>query len=90
MEIVDAQASGAYERVDGRLTGSRLDDLLDLLPWPQRQVIDLRYGLGGDEHTTEETADLLDLPPEQARRLEQAALRRLRELSSLAELQQVA
>jgi RNA polymerase sigma factor (sigma-70 family) len=90
IEIVDAQASGAYERVDGRLAGTRLDDLLDALPSAQRQVIALRYGIHGEEHTTEETADLLDISPEQAQVLEQAALARLRELGSLAELQQAA
>lgn len=46
-EIVDAQASDAYERADGLLTGTRLDDLLDALPAQQRQVIALRYGMTG-------------------------------------------
>jgi len=90
IEIVDATASGAYERVDGRLAGTRVDDLLDALPSAQRQVIALRYGIHEEEHTTEETADLLDISPEQAQFFEQAALARLRELGSLAELQQAA
>ena len=90
IEVVDAQASGAYEQVDGRMAGTRLDDLLDALPSAQRRVIALRYGIPGEEHTTQETADLLDISAERARALEEAALRRLRELGSLAELQQAA
>jgi DNA-directed RNA polymerase sigma subunit (sigma70/sigma32) len=46
--------------------------------------------MDGDEHTTEETAAELDLSPRQVRALERAALRRLRELGSLAELQRAA
>jgi RNA polymerase primary sigma factor len=89
-EIVDAQASDAYERVDGLLTGTRLDDLLDALPAQQRQVIALRYGITGEERTTDQTAADLDIPPQQVRALERTALQRLRELSSLAELEQAA
>jgi RNA polymerase primary sigma factor len=90
IEIVDAQASDAYERVDGVLTGTRLDDLLDALPAQQRQVIALRYGITGEERTTEQTAADLDISPERVQALERTALQRLRELSSLADLEQAA
>jgi RNA polymerase primary sigma factor len=89
-EIVDAQASDAYERVDGDLTGTRLDDLLDALPAQLRQVIALRYGITGEERTAEQTAADLDISPQEVRALERTALQRLRELSSLAELEQAA
>lgn len=89
-EIVDAQASDAYERIDGLLTGTRLDDLLGALPPQQRQVIALRYGITGEERTTEQTAADLNMSPEQVRALERTALQRLRELSSLADLEQAA
>ena len=89
IEIVDAQANDAYERVDGR-TGSRLDALLDALPAQQRQVIALRYGITGDERTTEETAADLRISAQAVRALERTALQRLRELGSLAELEQAA
>ena len=85
-DVVDAHAGEAYERVD-RNTGTPLDELLEALPPAQRRVIVLRYGvMGGDEHTSEQTAADLDLSLRQVRVLEQAALRRLRELGSLAEL----
>jgi RNA polymerase primary sigma factor len=89
-EIVDMRASEAYERVDGRLTGTRLDKLLDALSRQQRRVIMLRYGITGEERTTEQAAADLNISPERVRALERAALQRLRELSSLAELQQAA
>src|SRR6266516_2121860 len=89
-EIVDAQAGEAYEWVDGRLAGTRLDKLLEALPLQQRQVIALRYGITGDERTTEQTATDLNISPNRVRALERAALHRLRELSSLAELEQAA
>jgi RNA polymerase primary sigma factor len=89
-EIIDAQAGEAYERVDGRLTGTRLDNLLDALPLQQRQVIACRYGITGEERTTEQTAADLNISPQRARALERTALQRLRELSSLADLEQAA
>jgi RNA polymerase primary sigma factor len=89
-EVVDTLAGEAYERVDRNSTSSPLDELLDALPTAQRRVIALRYGVDGDEHTTEKTAVELDLTPRQVRALERAALRRLRELGSLAELQRAA
>jgi DNA-directed RNA polymerase sigma subunit (sigma70/sigma32) len=91
LEVVDTQAGEAYERVDQSTTGTPLDELLDALPSAQRRVIALRYGfVDGDEHATEQTAAELNLSPGQVRALERAALRRLRELGSLAELQRAA
>jgi RNA polymerase primary sigma factor len=89
-EIIDAHASEAYERVDGRLAGTRLDKLLDALPLEQRQVIALRYGITSEERTSEQTAADLGISPQQVSALERTALQRLRELSSLADLEQAA
>jgi RNA polymerase primary sigma factor len=89
-EIVDAQAGEAYERVDGRLAGTRLDKLLDALPLQQRHVIELRYGITGEERTSEQTATDLNISPNRVRSLERSALQRLRALGSLAELEQAA
>jgi RNA polymerase primary sigma factor len=90
VEIADAQAGQAYEQVDRRLAGTSLDELLDALPVAQRRVITHRYGITGEERTTEQTATALELSPKQVRTLERAALRRLRELGSLAELKRAA
>jgi RNA polymerase primary sigma factor len=89
-DVVDAHSGEAYERVD-RNTATPLDELIEALPPAQRRVIVLRYGvMGGDEHTSEQTAANLDLSLRQVRALERAGLRRLRELGSLAELQRSA
>ena len=61
-----------------------------MLPAQQRRVIALRYGITGEERTTDQTAADLDSSPQQARALQRTALQRLRELSSLAELEQAA
>jgi DNA-directed RNA polymerase sigma subunit (sigma70/sigma32) len=53
-------------------------------------VIALRYGITGEERTTEQTAADLNISPTRVRALERTALQRLRELSSLAELEQAA
>jgi DNA-directed RNA polymerase sigma subunit (sigma70/sigma32) len=89
-EIVDLQAGEAYERVDGRLAGTRFDKLLDALPLLQRRVIALRYGISGEERTAEQTAADLNISLRRLHALERTALRRLRELGSLAELEQAA
>jgi RNA polymerase primary sigma factor len=50
-EIVDAQADEAYERVDGRLAGTRLDKLLDRAPLrPHRRGADGRANRDGSRH----------------------------------------
>jgi RNA polymerase primary sigma factor len=90
IEIVDMQAGEAYERIDGRLTGTSLDTLLAALPQQQRQVIALRYGINAEERTTEQAAADLNISPNHVRALERSALLRLRELSSLADLEQAA
>jgi RNA polymerase primary sigma factor len=89
-EIVDLQAGEAYDRVDGRLAGTRFDKLLDALPLLQRRVIALRYGISGEERTAEQTAADLNISLRRLHALERTALRRLRELGSLAELEQAA
>jgi RNA polymerase primary sigma factor len=88
--IADPHAGDGYERVERRLTLSPLEQLLSRLRPAQRRVIELRFGLRGDECSTERTAELLDIPPREVRMLERHALRRLRELASPAELRPAA
>jgi RNA polymerase primary sigma factor len=88
--IADPHAAAEYERVERRLTLTRLQQLLSLLHSEQRGVIELRFGLGGEECTTERTAELLDISSERVRALERQAIGRLRELASPAELRPAA
>jgi DNA-directed RNA polymerase sigma subunit (sigma70/sigma32) len=59
-----------------------------MLPAQQHQVIALRYGITGEERTTDQTAADLDISPQQVRALERTPLQRPRELSSLAKPEQ--
>jgi RNA polymerase primary sigma factor len=88
--IADPHAGDAYERVERRLTVTPLEQLLSVLPRAQRRVIELRFGIGGDECSPERTAELLDSSPARVRVLERDALRRLRVLASPAELRRAA
>src|SRR5262249_14957142 len=86
--IVDERTTGAYDDVDARLSSTPVDELVGALPEAQRHVIELRYGLSRGEHTVDVTAATLGLSSERVEELERQALRRLRELGSLAELRQ--
>ena len=57
-------------------------DLLDRLPEKERRVIELRFGLRGDEpKTLREIGDILGVSRERVRQLETRALRKLRSLA---------
>jgi len=88
--FADPHAGDGYERVERRLTVTPLEQLLSRLQPAQRRVIELRFGLRGDECSTERTAELLSLSPGKVKALERGALRRLRELASPVELRPAA
>jgi RNA polymerase primary sigma factor len=88
--VADPHAGDAYEHVERRLTVTRLEQLLSLLRPAQRRVIELRFGIRGDECSAERTAELLDISVGRVRALERDALRRLRELASPVELRPAA
>jgi len=84
--IADPRAGDAYESIDRSLTATPLIQALSQLRPAQRQVVELRFGIRGDECSIELTAELLDLSPTEVKALEGEALRRLRELASPLEL----
>jgi DNA-directed RNA polymerase sigma subunit (sigma70/sigma32) len=88
--LADAQAGEEYERVEGRLSVTPLEQLLSVLQPAQRRVIELRFGIRCDECSTERTAELLGISPGKVRMLERHAICRLRELASPAELRTAA
>src|SRR5262245_15914455 len=88
--IADPHAGEAYEGVERRLTVSPLQQLLSQLGPAQRRVIELRFGIQGDECSTERAAELLDLSSTAVTAIERDALRRLRELASPVELRPAA
>jgi RNA polymerase primary sigma factor len=84
--IADPHSGDVYDGVDSRLSVTPVQRLLGRLRPAQRRVIELRFGMLGDECSTERTAALLDISPREVRALEREALRRLRELGSQLEL----
>ncbi len=84
--VADPHSADAYDGVERRLTGTMLQHSLARLRPAQRCVIELRFGIRGDECSPERTAALLDMSPATVRALEREALRRLRELASPVEL----
>jgi RNA polymerase primary sigma factor len=88
--LADEQAGAAYDDVDAHSSSTRLGELVGALPDTQRHVIELRYGLTQGEHTVADAAAVLGLSQQEVEEVEREALRRLRELGSLAELREVA
>lgn len=88
--LVDEQTTAAYDGVDARLSDTRLSELVGALPNLQRRVIELRYGLTREERTVADAASMLGLSPREVEDLERKALRRLRQIGSLAEFREAA
>jgi RNA polymerase primary sigma factor len=88
--IADVHAGDDYERVEQELTVTPLERVLSTLRHEQRRVIELRFGIHGDECSVERTAEQLGIPVRRVATLERAALCRLRELATPVELRVVA
>jgi RNA polymerase primary sigma factor len=89
-ELGDLLASDRPSPEDEAMAGAERDGvtaaLLHLGPI-ERRVLELRYGLGGEEaHTPTETARALGVKPHQVRQVEERALRALGALPSTREL----
>jgi RNA polymerase primary sigma factor len=76
------------EQTERRLQKEALDRALDSLPERDRRVLELRYGLGGEEpHTLEHIGRRLGITRERVRQIEIESLSRL---ASLREIDAVA
>jgi RNA polymerase primary sigma factor len=88
-DLLPGQAPGPSEELALDLTRAALQLAVAELPDAQRRVIELHYGLAGEEPLTlRQIARRLEISQEAARRLEQEALERLsmeRELDALRE-----
>ncbi|SEH13973.1 sigma-70 family RNA polymerase sigma factor [Thermoleophilum album] len=83
--IADEHAISPLEAAATEFTRERVARLLENLSYRERRVIELRFGIGGQEpRTVEQVARTLRMPRERVRRLEEQTLRKL---SSLAEAQ---
>jgi RNA polymerase primary sigma factor len=93
-ELGDLLASdeiAPHEEVEIGLRDETVRAALQQLPDQEREVIGLRYGLGGDDPTPlREAGRRLGLSPERVRRIEHKALERLAEFREVAALSEVA
>jgi RNA polymerase primary sigma factor len=80
--FADSTAEDPIELVDSSHENERLHEAIEELDERERQVLALRFGLGGTEEarSLEQIGRTLGLPRERVRKLETRALKRLREL----------
>jgi RNA polymerase sigma factor (sigma-70 family) len=75
--LVDPLAEGEYERVLDAVQVRELHALLAGLSDRERNVVRLRYGIGGEELSLREVGDRLGVSGERVRQIEQRALGKL-------------
>jgi len=70
------------EKVMNEILSKEIDEMLDKLPEKERRVIELRFGLRGEEpKTLREIGEILNISRERVRQLETRALRKLRNMA---------
>jgi RNA polymerase primary sigma factor len=83
--IPDESTPSPFEAAVESLMHQRLNEVLDHLSYRDRRIVELRFGLDGDQpQTLDQVAKLFGLTRERTRQIEEAALRKL---STLAEAQ---
>jgi RNA polymerase primary sigma factor len=83
--IPDETTQSPFDAAMESLMNDRLYAVLEHLPYRERRILVLRYGLGGEEpQTVDKVAKLFNITRERVRQLEEAALRKL---STLADAQ---
>jgi RNA polymerase primary sigma factor len=90
-DLLASDRLGPMEEVVDAELGSQLNDVLEKLPENERNVIQLRFGLTGDEpRTLGQAGKELGISAERARQLEEQGLRRLARTPELAALREAA
>jgi RNA polymerase primary sigma factor len=83
--IPDEGTASPFDAAMESLMHERLYDVLDNLAYRERRILELRFGLGGEQpQTLDKVAKLFGLTRERTRQLEETSLRKL---ASLAESQ---
>ncbi len=83
--IPDESAASPFDQAVESMRDERLRACLDNLPYRDKRIIELRFGLDGEQpQTLDKVAKLFQLTRERTRQIEEAALRKL---STLAEAQ---
>ncbi|HLM08137.1 MAG TPA: sigma-70 family RNA polymerase sigma factor [Thermoleophilaceae bacterium] len=83
--IPDDSTASPFDEAVERMRDERLYTVLDHLPYRERRILELRYGLNGQPALTlDKVAKIFQLTRERTRQIEEASLRKL---STLAEAQ---
>jgi RNA polymerase primary sigma factor len=70
------------EKVMNEILSKEIEEMLDKLPEKERRVVELRFGLRGEEpKTLREIGEILNISRERVRQLETRALRKLRNMA---------
>src|SRR5215216_5799157 len=89
--IPDDSTPSPYEAAAESLMRQRLTEVLEHLSYRDRRIVELRYGIGGEQpQTLDQVAKLFGLTRERTRQIEEAALRKLSTLAEAQALRDVA
>ena len=89
--IPDESTKSPYEAAAESLMHERLERVLDNLPYRERRIITLRFGLDGESpRTLDQVARLFKLTRERTRQIEEAAIRKLGTLADAQALRDAA
>ena len=90
-EFIPDERSGPAEEVHMSLQDATLRHAVDELPDDERKVIQLRYGINGDEPTPlREASRRLELKPSEVKELEERGLKRLGQVREVEALREAA
>jgi RNA polymerase primary sigma factor len=90
-EFIQDERTGPAEEVQLSLADATLRSAVDELPEDERKVIQLRYGINGDEPTPlRETSRRLELKPSEVKQLEERGLSRLAQAREVEALRDAA
>jgi RNA polymerase primary sigma factor len=90
-ELLPSDRPDPVEEVADAMRERQVAEIVAALPDTERNVIDLRFGLSGDEpQTIRQTGTKLGITPKRAAELEESALRRLAGNSDIEALRLVA
>jgi RNA polymerase primary sigma factor len=78
--LADGRVEDPVVRMDHKLLESKLDEILEVLTWREREVIRLRFGLSDNQsYTLREIAEIFRISRERVRQIEIGALRKLQQ-----------
>jgi RNA polymerase primary sigma factor len=89
--IPDESAASPFDQAVESMRDERLRACLDNLPYRDKRIIELRFGLNGEQpQTLDKVAKLFQLTRERTRQIEEAALRKLGTLAEAQALREAA